>query len=147
MPASLAAPNLEAVVRLIRGWLEAEPLLDSRELMERLVAHKGEHYSGRKMHTLQRGLRGHRLRRIEVEMTASDGRQGNRDEMWWRMATDCRNPDLSVVLMRPASAPRKLGCHRDQNRCRLVSGKLAQTDGSWSSRTPLLSHSGLMLRL
>jgi len=62
----------EADVALIEDWLEAEPLLGSRELMARLVAHDPERYSDRQMRTLQRRLRGHRLRRIEAEMAGSD---------------------------------------------------------------------------
>ncbi len=58
----------EPDVELIEGWLEAEPLLSSKELMQRLVAHKPERYSDRQMRTLQRRLRGHQLRRIEAEM-------------------------------------------------------------------------------
>ena len=58
----------EADVELIEGWLQAEPLLGSRELMERLVAHNPQRYSERKMRTLQRRLRSQRLQRIELEM-------------------------------------------------------------------------------
>ena len=58
----------EADVALIEGWLQAEPLLGSRELMERLVAHNPQRYSERKMRTLQRRLRSQRLQRIELEM-------------------------------------------------------------------------------
>jgi hypothetical protein len=67
----------EAEVALIEGWLEAEPLLGSRALMERLVAHDPERYSDRQMRTLQRRLRGHRLRRIEAEMVGSDEPQSD----------------------------------------------------------------------
>lgn len=70
----------EADVALIEGWLEAEPLLGSRALMERLVAHDPERYSDRQMRTLQRRLRGHRLRRIEAEMVGSDEPQGDEVE-------------------------------------------------------------------
>jgi hypothetical protein len=58
----------EPDVELIKGWLEAEPLLSSMELMQRLVTHKPERTSDRQMRTLQPHLRGYRLRRIEVEM-------------------------------------------------------------------------------
>jgi hypothetical protein len=58
----------EADVALIEGWLQAEPLLDSRELMERLVAHNPQRYSERQMRSLQRRLRSYRLQRIELEM-------------------------------------------------------------------------------
>ena len=53
---------------LIEGWLQAEPLLGSRGLMERLVAHNPQRYSERQMRTLQRRLRSYRLQRIELEM-------------------------------------------------------------------------------
>jgi hypothetical protein len=71
----------EADVALIEDWLEAEPLLGSRELMARLVSHDPERYSDRQMRTLQRRLRGHRLRRIEAEMAGSDERQGDEVEV------------------------------------------------------------------
>jgi hypothetical protein len=64
-------------VALIKDGLEGEPLLGSRELMERLVAHDPERYSDRQMRSLQRRLRGHRLRRIEAEMRHSDEPQGD----------------------------------------------------------------------
>ena len=49
--------------------------------MARLVAHDPERYSDRQMRTLQRRLRGHRLRRIEAEMAGSDERQGDEVEV------------------------------------------------------------------
>lgn len=58
----------EADLALIEGWLQAEPLLGSRELMERLVAHNPQRYSERQMRSLQRRLRSYRLQRIELEM-------------------------------------------------------------------------------
>ena len=70
----------EADVALIEGWLEAEPLLGSRALMERLVAHDPERYSDRQMRTLQRRLRGHRLRRIEAGMAGSGEPQSDEVE-------------------------------------------------------------------
>jgi hypothetical protein len=70
----------EGDVALIEGWLEAKPLLGSRALMERLVAHDPERYSDRQMRTLQRRLRGHRLRRIEAEMVGSDEPRGDEVE-------------------------------------------------------------------
>jgi hypothetical protein len=70
----------EADVALIEEWLEAEPLLGSRALMKRLVAHDPERYSDRQMRTLQRRLRGHRLRRIEAEMVGSDEPQSDEVE-------------------------------------------------------------------
>jgi hypothetical protein len=45
------------------------------------VAHKPERYSDRQMRTLQRRLRGHRLRRIEAEMNGSDQTQGDEIRM------------------------------------------------------------------
>jgi hypothetical protein len=67
----------EADVALIEEWLEAEPLLGSRELMERLVAHNPQRYSERQMRTLQRRLRSHRLQRIELEMAETVEVQGH----------------------------------------------------------------------
>lgn len=58
----------EADVALIEGWLQEEPLLGSRELMERMLAHNPQHYSERQMRTLQRRLRSYRLQRMELEM-------------------------------------------------------------------------------
>ena len=58
----------EADVALSEGWLQAEPLLGSRGLMERLVAHNPQRYSDRQMRSLQRRLRSYRLQRIELEM-------------------------------------------------------------------------------
>ncbi|MFN7898185.1 MAG: hypothetical protein ACK5N0_00775 [Synechococcaceae cyanobacterium] len=73
----------EPDVELIGGWLETEPLLSSKELMQRLVAHKQERYSDRQMRTLQRRLHGQRLRRIEAEMANNgepkDGGGGCKD--------------------------------------------------------------------
>jgi len=70
------APDLA----LIEGWLQEEPLLGSRELMERLVAHNPQRYSERQMRTLQRRLRSYRLQRIELEMGETDGAQGYANE-------------------------------------------------------------------
>jgi len=67
-------------VALIEDWLKAEPLMGSRELMARLVAHDPERYSDRQIRTLQRRLRGHRLRRIEAEMVGSDEPQSDEVE-------------------------------------------------------------------
>jgi hypothetical protein len=67
----------ETDVALIESWLEEEPLLGSRELMERLVAHNPQHYSERQMRTLQRRLRSHRLQRIELEMAETDEVKGH----------------------------------------------------------------------
>jgi hypothetical protein len=67
----------EADVALIEGWLEEEPLLGSRELMERLVTHNPQRYSDRQLRTLQRRLRGYRLQRIELELAESGEVQGH----------------------------------------------------------------------
>jgi hypothetical protein len=67
----------ESDVALIVSWLEEEPLLGSRELMERLVAHNPQRYSERQMRTLQRRLRSHRLERIKLEMAETDEVQGH----------------------------------------------------------------------
>jgi hypothetical protein len=67
----------EADVTLIAGWLEEEPLLGSRELMRRLVAHAPQRYSDRQMRTLQRRLRGYRLQRIELEMAETGEAQAH----------------------------------------------------------------------
>jgi hypothetical protein len=67
----------EADVTLIEGWLEEEPLLGSRQLMEWLVAHDPQRYSDRQLRTLQRRLRGYRLQRIELEMAETDEVQGH----------------------------------------------------------------------
>ena len=60
------------------GWVEAEPLLSSKELMQLLAADKPERSSDRQMRTLQRRLRGHRLRRIEAEMGNGQPKEGGR---------------------------------------------------------------------
>jgi hypothetical protein len=61
----------EADVALIEGWLQAEPLLSSRELLERLVDHNPQRYSDRQRRSLQRRLRSYRLQRIELEMAVT----------------------------------------------------------------------------
>jgi hypothetical protein len=61
----------EADVALIEGWLQAEPLLSSRELMERLVDHNPQRYSDRQRCSLQRRLRSYRRQRIELEMAVT----------------------------------------------------------------------------
>ena len=62
----------EPDVGLIEGWLQAEPMLSSRVLMDRLIAHDPERYSERQMRTLQRRLRSHRLQRFEAEMAMAE---------------------------------------------------------------------------
>ena len=57
-------PNVE----LIEQWLQAEPLIRAKTLMERLIAHNSELYGQRHLRTLQRRLRGYRLQQIELEM-------------------------------------------------------------------------------
>jgi hypothetical protein len=67
---------------LIDVWLEEEPQLGSRELMERLVAHIEECYSARQMRRSRCRLRRqHRLRRIEAEITGDEGRRGTEVEV------------------------------------------------------------------
>jgi hypothetical protein len=66
----------EADVALIEGWLQTKPLLRSRELMERLVAHNPQRYRDRQMRSLQRRLCVYRLQRIELEMAETGRVQG-----------------------------------------------------------------------
>jgi hypothetical protein len=65
----------EPDVVLIEEWLEAEPLIRARTLLERLIQHKSERYGDGHLRTLQRRLRGYRLQRIEREDGADAGRQ------------------------------------------------------------------------
>ena len=53
---------------LIEQWLEAEPLIRAKTLLERLIQHNPERYGECHLRTLQRRLRGYRLQRIEGEM-------------------------------------------------------------------------------
>lgn len=83
----------EADVALIEGWLQAEPLLGSRELMERLVAHDPQRYSERQMRTLQRRLRSHRLRRLELEIAESGEMQGHAN------AREASDPSAAIPVV------------------------------------------------
>jgi hypothetical protein len=55
-------------VVLIEQWLEAEPLIRAKTLLERLIQHNPERYGECHLRTMQRRLRGYRLQRIEREM-------------------------------------------------------------------------------
>ena len=83
----------EADVALIEGWLQEEPLLGSRGLMERLVAHDPQRYSERQMRTLQRRLRSYRLRRIELEMAESGEMQGHAN------AREASDPSAAIPVV------------------------------------------------
>ena len=58
----------EPDVALIEQWLQAEPLIRAKTLMERLIAHNPERYGECHLRTLQWRLRGYRLQQIELEM-------------------------------------------------------------------------------
>ncbi len=58
----------EPDVERIELWLQAEPQLRAKTLLERLIDHNPERYSPRHLRTLQRRLRGYRLQWIENEM-------------------------------------------------------------------------------
>jgi hypothetical protein len=58
----------EPDVALIEQWLQAEPLIRAKTLMERLITHNPERYGECHLRTLQRRLRGYRLKQIEQEM-------------------------------------------------------------------------------
>ncbi len=58
----------EPDVVLIEQWLEAEPLIRAKTILERLIHHNPERYGECHLRTLQRRLRGYRLQRIEREM-------------------------------------------------------------------------------
>ena len=73
---------------LIEGWLQAEPMLSSRVLMDRLIAHDPERYSERQMRTLQRRLRSHRLQRIEAEMAMAEAGEPRPDAAGPRAASE-----------------------------------------------------------
>ncbi|WP_255106436.1 MULTISPECIES: transposase [unclassified Synechococcus] len=60
----------EPDVERIEQWLQAEPQLRAKTLLERLIDHNPERYSPRHLRTLQRRLRGYRLQWIENEMAA-----------------------------------------------------------------------------
>ncbi|QPN56311.1 hypothetical protein I1E95_14640 [Synechococcus sp. CBW1107] len=57
-----------ADVERIEQWLQAEPQLQAKTLLERLIRHNPDHYGARHLRTLQRRLRGYRLQWIEKEM-------------------------------------------------------------------------------
>ena len=57
-----------ADVERIEQWLQAEPQLQAKALLERLIRHNPERYGARHLRTLQRRLRGYRLQWIEKEM-------------------------------------------------------------------------------
>ncbi len=58
----------EPDVVMIEQWLEAEPLIRAKTLLERLIQHNSWRYGECHLPTLQRRLRGYRLQRIEREM-------------------------------------------------------------------------------
>ena len=58
----------EPDVALIEQWLQAEPLIRAKTLMERLIAHNPERYGECHLRTLPRRLRGYRLQEIQKEM-------------------------------------------------------------------------------
>jgi hypothetical protein len=58
----------EPDVVMIEQWLEAEPLIRAKTLLERLIQHNPQRYGESHLRTLQRRLRGYRLQRIEREM-------------------------------------------------------------------------------
>jgi hypothetical protein len=58
----------EPDVVMIEQWLEAEPLIRAKTLLERLIQHNPKRYGECHLRTLQRRLRGYRLQRIEREM-------------------------------------------------------------------------------
>jgi len=60
----------EPDVERIEQWLQAEPQLRAKTLLERLIDHNPERYGPRHLRTLQRRLRGYRLQWIENEMAA-----------------------------------------------------------------------------
>ena len=53
---------------MLEQWLEAEPLIRAKTLLERLIQHNPQRYGECHLRTLQRRLRGYRLQRIEREM-------------------------------------------------------------------------------
>ena len=52
----------------IEQWLQAEPQLQAKTLLERLIRLSPERYGASHLRTLQRRLRGYRLQWIENEM-------------------------------------------------------------------------------
>ncbi len=61
----------EPDVELIEEWLQAEPLIRAKTLMERLITHNPDRYGECHLRTLQRRLRGYRLQQIQQEMEQS----------------------------------------------------------------------------
>jgi hypothetical protein len=53
---------------MIEQWLQAEPLIRAKTLMERLIQHNPKRYGESNLRSLQRRLRGYLLQRIEREM-------------------------------------------------------------------------------
>jgi hypothetical protein len=53
---------------LIEQWLEAEPVIRAKTLLERLIQHNPERYGECRLRTLQQRLRGYRLQRIQWEI-------------------------------------------------------------------------------
>jgi len=60
--------SFEPDVVMIEQWLEAEPLIRAKTLLERLIQHNPKRYGECHLRTLQRRLRAYRLERIEREM-------------------------------------------------------------------------------
>ncbi|MBE9172184.1 transposase [Cyanobium sp. LEGE 06143] len=60
----------EPDVERIEQWLQTEPQLQAKTLLERLIRHNPERYGASHLRTLQRRLRGYRLQWIENEMAA-----------------------------------------------------------------------------
>ena len=58
----------EPDVELNEQWLQAEPLISAKTLMERLISHNPERYGKHHLRTLQRRLRGYRLQQIKQEI-------------------------------------------------------------------------------
>ncbi|WP_322782704.1 hypothetical protein [Synechococcus sp. CBW1107] len=58
----------EPDVERIELWLQGEPRLRAKTLLERLIRRNPERYGPRHLRTLQRRMRGYRLQWIENEM-------------------------------------------------------------------------------
>jgi hypothetical protein len=58
-------------VERIEQWLQAEPQVNAKTLLARLIALHPQRYGERHLRTLQRRLRGYRLQWIEREMAAA----------------------------------------------------------------------------
>lgn len=61
----------ELDVERIEQWLQAEPHLNAKTLLARLIDLNPQRYGERHLRTLQRRLRGYRLQWIEQEMAAA----------------------------------------------------------------------------